>query len=99
MFVLFLNGDGSVARHVRITEGSPGFQGAAPEHFGGSLAVLQSGGESTDTFLVIGALGDFDHGPSQPNGIAYILKLDQDANVRSYQTVSAKGNTWTLTKR
>jgi hypothetical protein len=88
VWILFLNSNGTVKSHTKITEGQSGFTG-----------VL----ETADQFALVSALGDIngdgvddlavgshldDDGGGIDRGAVYILFMDIDGTVKSHQKIS-----------
>ncbi|MEE8153532.1 MAG: integrin alpha [Phycisphaerales bacterium] len=88
MWVLFLNADGTVKSHQKISQTQGGFTGKLrdTDMFGQaatSLGDLDGDGVGD---LVVGALGDDDAGTNR--GAIWILLLNTDGTVKSHQKVS-----------
>ncbi len=76
VWVLLLNGDGTVKAHQKISDTQGGFTGVIDivDHFGGSVCALPDlNGDGTNDFAV-GATGDDDGGPG--TGAVWILFPD-----------------------
>ena len=87
VWVLFLNTDGTVMSHQKISDTEGGFTGTLDDHdhFGfsvGSLGDLDGDGVGD---LAVGADGDDDGGP---RGAVWILFLNPDGTVMSHQKIS-----------
>ena len=90
VWILFLDTDGTVRTHQRISEDDGGFTGdlGDGDEFGCSLALLGDldGGGVVD--LAVGALGDQDGGGAY-RGAVWILFLNDDGTVASHQKISS----------
>jgi hypothetical protein len=89
VWVLFLNSDGTVKSHQKISATEGNFTGILDDFdfFGRSVATLNDfdGDEVTD--LVVGATYDDDGGINQ--GAVWMLFLNPDGTVKSHQKISA----------
>lgn len=89
VWILFLNADGTVAQHQKISATEGGFTGGLDDsdYFGRSVAPVHDiDGDAVDD-LVIGASGDDDGGANQ--GAVWVLFLDTNGTVQGYQKISA----------
>lgn len=88
VWVLFLNSDGTVKQHQRIAQDSGGFGGALDpdDLFGTSLGTLPDRDGDGAPELVVGAVWDDDG--SANAGAAWILALEPDGRVDSWQKIS-----------
>jgi len=89
VWILFLNGDGSVRSQAKISSTRGGFTGVLDDGdlFGTSLAGLGDlDGDGTPD-LAVGARNDDDGGPDR--GAVWILFLNRDGSVRSHSKISA----------
>ncbi len=88
IWVLFLNSNGTVKSHQKITENQGGFTGNLDSHdwFGSSISLLDDlDGDGVDD-LAVGAAGDDDGGIE--HGAVWILFMNTDGTVKSYQKIS-----------
>ena len=87
VWVLFLNADGTVKAHQKISSTEGGFTGALDpnDYFGTSVASTGDGDGVRD--LAVGATGDDDGGSSR--GAVWVLFLDADGTVRAHQKISS----------
>jgi len=87
VWVLFLNTDGTVKSHQKISDTEGGFTGDLDDwdNFGCSLASLDDLDGDGVGDLVVGAWGDDDGGPC---GAVWILFLNTDGTVKSHQKIS-----------
>ena len=93
VWILFLQPDGSVKAHTKISETSGGFGGALEwaDDFGSALAALGDLDGDGVGDLAVGASGDGD-GPagwSPGRGAVWILFLDVDGTVKSETKISS----------
>jgi hypothetical protein len=89
VWILFLNSNGTVKSHQKISSTLGGFGGVLDSYdeFGGSLtAVDDLDGDGIDE-LVVGASGDDDGGSRC--GAVWVLFLNSSGAVRSHQKISA----------
>ena len=93
VWVLFLNTDGTVKSHQKISDTQGGFTGVLDDSdfFGGSVARLGDLDGDSVVDLAVGAAGDDDGGgPPQSNrGAVWILFLNTDGTVKSHQKISS----------
>jgi hypothetical protein len=95
VWILFLDADGSVHAHTRISATSGGFGGVLDgnDQFGSALAALGDlGGDGTQE-LAVGAVLDDDG--STDAGAVWILSLSADGTVASHSKVSATAGLFT----
>ncbi|MEZ6032244.1 MAG: PKD domain-containing protein [Planctomycetaceae bacterium] len=93
VFVLFMNADGTVKSHQKISDVEGGFNVTLDDNdaFGTSLAALGDLDGDGVTELAVGATGDDDGGSSR--GAVYVLFLNSDGTVKANQKISAvEGN-------
>ncbi len=88
VWVLFLNTDGTVKSHQKISNTQGGFTGAMDDwdYFGwsvGSLGDLDGDGVGD---MAVGAVGDDDGGTT--NGAVWMLFLNNDGTVKAHQKIS-----------
>ena len=89
VWILFLNADGTVRTHQKISATSGGFTGGlgASDYFGVSLSPMgDSDGDGTPD-LAAGAWGDDDGATDM--GAVWILFLNEDGTVKSHQKISS----------
>ena len=89
MWVLFLNADGTVRSHQKISDTQGGFTGILDNEdlFGFSVASLGDlDGDGVGDFGGVGAHFDDDGG--QDGGAVWILFLNTDGTVKSHQKIS-----------
>ncbi len=98
VWVLFLDADGTVKSHQKISSTEGGFTGILDnvDRFGGSVASLGDLDGDGVIDLAVGAIGDGDGGTSR--GAVWVLFLNTDGTVESHQKISdtAGGFTGTL---
>jgi hypothetical protein len=89
VWIFFLNPDGSVLRHQKISALSGGFTGVleSPDQFGDSVAAVGDLNSDGRTELAVGAVKDGDGGSER--GAAWILFLNADGTVAFHQKISA----------
>jgi len=93
VWILFLNSDGTVKSHQKISDTKGNFTGALDDydHFGASVAPLGDLNGDGVTDIVVGAHQDDDGGSNK--GSVWILFLNTDGTVKAHQKISAtKGN-------
>ena len=92
VWVLFLNGDGTVKSHQKISETEGGFDGIldVADLFGYSLASLGDLDGDGIGDLAVGALSDDDGGTEDwaNFGAAWVLFLNSDGTVKAHQKIS-----------
>ncbi len=91
VWVMFLNSDGSVKRHTKISETSGGFKGLldSSDNFGASVAGLGDiNGDGTPD-LAVGSPFDDDGGNDR--GAAYVLFLTPSGTVSGYRKIADGG--------
>lgn len=88
IWILFLNGDGTVKTHQKISETEGGFTGSLhyENNFGWSLCRLDDLDGDNVVELAVGARGDDDGGDRR--GAVYILFLNSDGTVKTHQKIS-----------
>jgi hypothetical protein len=88
VWILFLNADGTVAAHTKISETAGGFGGELDlvDNFGVSVAALGDLDQDGIEDLAVGASGDDDGGFAQ--GAVWILFLNADGSVSSETKIS-----------
>ncbi len=88
VWVLFLNPDGTVKSHQKISSTEGGFTGILDDHdgFGSSMASLGDLDGDGVGDLAVGAGGDNDGGNHR--GAVWVLFLDTDGTVQSHQKIS-----------
>ncbi|WP_372682406.1 GDSL-type esterase/lipase family protein [Desulfosarcina sp.] len=88
VYILFLNTDGTVKAHQKISDTSGGFTGALDDvdEFGQSVAGIGDlDGDGTPD-LAVGVAGDDDGGTNR--GAVWILFLNTDGTVKAHQKIS-----------
>ena len=88
VWVLFLNTDGTVKRHQKISDTEGGFTGILDDAnlFGTSAASLGDLDGDGVGDLAVGAAGDDDGGDAR--GAVWVLFLNRDGPVQSHQKIS-----------
>ncbi len=88
VWILFLNSDGTVKSHQKISDTQGGFTGILNDFdvFGGSVASLGDLDGDGVGDLAVGALSDDDGGFN--HGAVWILFLNADGTVKSHQKIS-----------
>ena len=88
VWVLFLNRDGTVKSHQKISDTEGGFTGILDdgEVFGVSVASLGDLDGDGVADLAVGATGDDDGGTAR--GAVWVLFLNSDGTVKSHQKIS-----------
>jgi hypothetical protein len=88
VWILFLNADGTVKSHQKISDTAGGFTGALDDgdRFGVSLASLGDHDGDGVTDLAVAAILDDDGGVDR--GAVWILFLNADGTVKSHQKIS-----------
>lgn len=89
IWVLFLNQDGTVKRHQKISDTQGGFDGQleASDRFGSSIANIGDINQDGITDLLVGASGDDDGGAGK--GALWLLLMNIDGTVKSQQKISS----------
>jgi CHU domain-containing protein/FG-GAP repeat protein/VCBS repeat protein len=93
VYVQFLNSDGSIKSYQKISDTQGGFTGAIDnaDYFGISVCSLGDLDGDGNTDIAVGAWGDDDGGTDR--GALWILFLDSNGTVNSYQKISdTQGN-------
>jgi len=87
-WVLFMNTDGTVKKHTKVTQGLGGFEGRLDEEdwFGAGIANMGDLDGDGVIDLAVGAPGDDDGG--EDLGAVWILYLRDDATVRAHAKIS-----------
>ncbi|MDH3217263.1 MAG: FG-GAP-like repeat-containing protein [Candidatus Krumholzibacteria bacterium] len=88
VWVLFLNGDGTVKSYQKISDGQGGFPAGSlsnRDRFGAALAALDVNRDGV-TDLAVGAFGDSDNGPD--HGAVWVLFLNNGGTVDSAQKIN-----------
>ncbi|MCH8164582.1 MAG: FG-GAP repeat protein, partial [Planctomycetes bacterium] len=88
VWVLFLNSDGTVKAHQKISDTQGGFTGnlGIQDWFGSSLASLGDLDGDGAGDLAVGAMGDGDGGFR--HGAVWVLFLNTDGTVKAHQKIS-----------
>jgi hypothetical protein len=89
VWILFLNADGTVKSHQKISNTQGGFGGLLEnsDWFGISIAALGDLDNDGIGDLLVGAYGDDDGGSAF--GAAYVLFMNGDGTVHNFQKISA----------
>ncbi|MCH7638176.1 MAG: FG-GAP repeat protein [Bacteroidetes bacterium] len=98
VWILFLNANGTVKSHQKISDTEGGFTGTLDDFdfFGGSVAgVGDLDGDGTQD-IAVGAVGD-DDGPLFNVGAVWVLFLNTNGTVKSHQKISATAGGFTGT--
>ncbi len=95
IWVLFLNKDGTVKTHQKISDTEGNFTGAMDDYDYFGWSVGSPGDLDGDTIgdLAVGAVGDDDGGSSK--GAVWMLFLNKDGTVKSHQKISATQGSFT----
>ncbi|MCA9108490.1 MAG: FG-GAP repeat protein [Planctomycetaceae bacterium] len=95
VYVLFLNQDGTVKSHQKISNTEGNFTGTLSNlnQFGSSLANIGDFDGDGVTDLAVGATGDHDGGFLR--GAVYILQLNSNGTVKSHQKISDTNGNFT----
>ncbi len=95
VYVLFLNTDGTVKGHQKISDTEGGFTGTLhdQDYFGWSIAALGDLDGDTVTDLAVGARVDDDGGTNR--GAVWILFMNTDGTVKAQQKISATSGGFT----
>ncbi len=89
VYVLFLNSDGTVKRHTKISDGLAGFTPSGldgDDHFGSSLVGLGDLDGDGVVDLAVGASEDERSGSGE--GAVYVLMLNRDGSVKTHIKIS-----------
>ena len=88
VWILFLNNDGTVKSHQKISSTQGGFTGNLDDNdlFGHSIASIGDLDNDGNTDIAVGAIED-DDGDNN-NGAVWILFLNADGTVKSHQKIS-----------
>ena len=101
VWVLFLNSDGTVKSHQKISDTEGGFTGTLDDidSFGSSVASLGDLDGDGVGDLAVGAIYDDDGGrpPYADRGAVWILFLNPDGTVKAHQKISDTHGTFTGT--
>ncbi|MFC1782774.1 SUMF1/EgtB/PvdO family nonheme iron enzyme [Planctomycetota bacterium] len=99
IWILYLNQDGTVKKHIKIGKGQGGFNGdlKSDDYFGYSVDFIGDLDNNGKEDLVVGAYGDSDAGLY--SGAVWILFMGKDGNdddtVIAYQKITeGKGDFW-----
>ena len=89
VWVLFLNTNGTVRAHQKISDTEGGFKGVLDDedHFGAGMAPLGDLDGDGVSDLAVGASEDDDGGLQR--GAVWVLFLNSDGTVKSHQKISA----------
>lgn len=96
VWILFLDDDGSVLRHRKISQTKGGFTGVLSDvdWFGASLAPLGDLAGDGRTAIAVGAVNDRDGGTGN-RGAVWILFLEANGAVHSHQKISVTSGNFT----
>ena len=88
VWILFLNSDGTVKGHQKISDTQGSFTGVLDDsdYFGFSVANMGDLDGDSVSDLAVGAYGDLDGGVDQ--GAVWILFLNSDGTVKGHQKIS-----------
>jgi cysteine-rich repeat protein len=97
VWILFLDSDGTVKSHQKISDTQGGFTGGLDDAdaFGLGLASLGDLDGDGEGDLAVAALRDDDGGPDR--GAVWILYLDSDGTVKSHRKISSSHGDFTGT--
>lgn len=89
VWVLFMNGDGTVKIHQKISGTAGGFSGLLDDGdlFGIGVAALGDLDSDGNADLAVGALNDDDGGTDR--GAVWVLFLNRDGTVKAHQKISS----------
>ena len=89
VYVLFMNADGTVKSHQKISDTQGNFTAVLSQgdSFGGSLANLGDLDGDGVTDLAVSAAGDDEGGFSFNEGAVYVLFLNTDGTVKSHEKI------------
>ena len=90
VWVLFLNTDGTVKAHQKISSTEGGFTGILQDrdYFGSSVSSLGDLDEDGVTDLAVGAHGDRENPYNQPQGAVWVLFLNANGTVKAHQKIN-----------
>jgi len=88
VFILFMNTDGTVKSHQKISLITPGIGGELEDndHFGHSVNPIGDFDNDGVIDLIVGSENDDDGGSNR--GAVYLIFLNSDGTVKSYQKIS-----------
>lgn len=91
VYILFMNLDGTVRAHQKISSAAGGFTGTLDidDEFGFSVAAIGDLDGNGTTDIAVGAYLDDDGGSGTDRGAVYILFLNTNGTVRAQQKISA----------
>ncbi len=94
VWIVFLNGNGTVRDAERIALGDGGFEGAlkAGDRFGSALTAIPDRDGNGVAELAVGAVFDDDGGSN--HGAAWVLFLEPDGTVNGHQKISDTAGTF-----
>jgi hypothetical protein len=89
VWILFLNIDGTVKSHQKISDTQGNFSGIIDnmDHFGQSVTCIGDLDGDSVTDIAVGTYGDDDGGTNR--GAVWILFLNSDGTVKSHQKISS----------
>ena len=88
VYILFLNQDGTVKEHQKISDTKGNFDGVLDDgdEFGSAIDSIEDFDKDGINDIMVGATEDDDGG--QDRGAVYILFLNQDGTVKEHQKIS-----------
>ncbi len=95
VYILFLNSDGTVQSHQKISDTQGGFSGVLnnDDFFGISVATIGDLNWDGVVDIIVGAVNDDTGGADR--GAVYMLHLNTDGTVQSYQKIASGLNYFT----
>lgn len=93
VYILFLNSDGTVSSHQKISETVGGFTDTLSQfsHFGKSIANVMDINEDGKKEILVGSSG-YVNGTNENAGSFYIINLNQDGTVDSFEKYATNLN-------
>ena len=95
VFILFMNSNGTVKSHQKISDGTGGFAGPlhSDNYFGSAITNLGDRDQDGVIDLAVGASGQNDL--ATRTGAVYILHMNSNGTVKSHQKISATSGGFT----